>query len=144
MFVDCVVDDLPHQVVQTAAVMHIADVHAWPLANCFQALEDLNGTCSVLRRHTGYENLCEVVSGGLPALRAPDARDVEGALLCGAQSDVVKPREGLISSGQRYLFALLHATMKPTSDVHSDAIFRRFFAFCRAQFQAVRQRSAAR
>ena len=41
-FVNRVVDHLEHHVVQTAAIVGIADVHTRPLAYGIQALEDLN------------------------------------------------------------------------------------------------------
>src|SRR4029079_8550222 len=46
-FVDRVVDDLVDQVVQAVEV-RVADVHARTFANSFQALEDRDGSGSVL------------------------------------------------------------------------------------------------
>jgi hypothetical protein len=40
MLVDRVVDDLVHEVMQTAAVIGISDVHARAFANAFEALQN--------------------------------------------------------------------------------------------------------
>jgi phosphoribosylformylglycinamidine (FGAM) synthase-like enzyme len=40
MLVDRVVDDLEDEVVQTRAVIGVADVHAGALANAFESLQD--------------------------------------------------------------------------------------------------------
>ena len=40
VLVDRVVDDLPDEVVQARAVVHVADVHARALADGLEALED--------------------------------------------------------------------------------------------------------
>jgi hypothetical protein len=41
-FVDRVVEDFEHHVVEPGAIGGIADVHAGPLADCFQPLQDLD------------------------------------------------------------------------------------------------------
>jgi hypothetical protein len=41
-FVDCVVDDFKHHVMQAGSIAGIADVHTGALANRFQPLEDLD------------------------------------------------------------------------------------------------------
>ena len=48
--VDAVVDDLIHHVVQARAVVGVADIHAGPLADSLQALENLDGIGSRIRR----------------------------------------------------------------------------------------------
>src|SRR4051812_15479984 len=40
MLIDRVVDDFPHQVVQTRAVVHVADVHARPFADGLESFEN--------------------------------------------------------------------------------------------------------
>ena len=45
-FVDGVIDDLIHHMVQTGAVVGVADIHARPFAHRIQALQDLDGLCA--------------------------------------------------------------------------------------------------
>ena len=49
VLVDRVVDGLPDQVVQARAVVHIADVHARPLADRLETFEHLDGAFTVAR-----------------------------------------------------------------------------------------------
>ncbi len=51
--VDGVVDDLVDHVVQARAVVGVADIHARPLANGIQALQNLDGIGAVFGRHAG-------------------------------------------------------------------------------------------
>ncbi len=58
--VDRVVDDLPHEVMQ-AALTRGADVHAGPLADGLEALEDLDGVGVVLRVDLGPDVLLDLL-----------------------------------------------------------------------------------
>ena len=45
--VDCVVDDLIDHVVQSGAVVRIADIHARPLANGIEPAQNFNRVCAI-------------------------------------------------------------------------------------------------
>jgi hypothetical protein len=68
VLVYAVVDDLPNEVVQARAVVHIADVHARPFANCLEPLEDRDAFAVVTAR--GRRD-------GLRGRRRIDVRHVE-------------------------------------------------------------------
>jgi len=53
-FVDRVVDDLIHHVVQTGAVIRVADIHARPLAHGIQALQHLDGIGTIFGAGAGF------------------------------------------------------------------------------------------
>ncbi len=50
MLVDRVVDDLPDEVVEAGAVVHVADVHARTLAHGLEAFEDGDVVAAIIRR----------------------------------------------------------------------------------------------
>ena len=49
-FIDRIVDDLEHHVVQPCAVVGVADIHTGPLTNRIQAFQDFDRGCVVTRR----------------------------------------------------------------------------------------------
>ena len=65
--VDRVVDDLVDHVVQTRAVIGVADVHAGPLANGFETLEDLDALFVVVAAGRGRPSAFSFADGPRPA-----------------------------------------------------------------------------
>jgi len=56
--VDGVVDDLVDHVVETGAVLGVADIHAGPPAHGLQAAQDLNLLRAVFRIAIGFNRFC--------------------------------------------------------------------------------------
>jgi hypothetical protein len=68
--VDRVVDDFENHVMQTGSIIGVADVHARPLANGLESLQDLDFTGIVLIGH-GFPGCAKGIAGGA-ACRCPD------------------------------------------------------------------------